>query len=217
LTISTYKQLSGWEKAEIGFFVALGFFFITIGYIGNDLEAQQWGVILVLIGFVFFLGYREFSRPIIHLPNQQLEAYSHVIKLLCSAEQYLKLIDLYPGELALKAISAVPKGLPIKWLTMRLYDKEKQAVFEALALRLIRARPEIEIRYAPIGKLHDRYILTDPFGWALGQSIKDIGNKLGSIHPLTVQGTLDIVKVFDDVWEESDSIDEDISSRELTT
>ncbi len=173
------------------------------------MELQQWGFIFVLIGFVFILSYREFARSKIILPNQQLEAYADIVRLISNAERYIKVIDLYPGELSVKAISTAPEGIDVKWLTMKLYDKQKQAEFQAIALRLIRTRKEIEIRYAPKGKLHDRYILTEPYGWALGQSIKDIGNKLGSIHQLLEQDKSEIVEVFDSVWEESVSIDKE--------
>lgn len=204
--ITEVTQLSTGEKVEIYSFLGLGVAFVGIGYWISDQDLQQWGVMLMMLGFIFLLSYREYIRSKILLPGQVLEAYSHVIRLIRSAKGFLRIIDLYPGETTIKAISTAPEGIPVKWLTMNQMNKKDLIEFEAIASRLVQLRPEIEIRYAPKGALHDRFLLTEPHGWTLGQSIKDIGKKLGAVNPLSKDDTDEAVVVFDEIWEKSTPI-----------
>jgi hypothetical protein len=76
--------------------------------------------------------------------------------------------------------------------------------FEVLVKKLMYERPEIEVRSAPPSMLHDRFILSKDGSWSLGQSIKDIGNKLSLISPLLKADAMELEKQFDRLWDMSE-------------
>lgn len=196
-------NLSLGERIEVFSFVGLGMILIVIGYLIADQDVQQWGVLLMMLGLVFLLSYREFIGSRVLIPGQMLEAYEQVVKLISAASNFLYIVDLYPSETTINAIICAPDNIPVKFLTGRYKDEKQAAQFEAVAIRTMQLYPNIQIRYAPKDLFHDRFLFTEPHGWALGQSIKDIGNKLGTINALTIEATKQAVQVFEDGWNRS--------------
>jgi hypothetical protein len=176
-------------------------FFLILGFIQNESELQQWALILALVAFVFLLAERDARRGSILGPNQESEALRRIIRIISNSREYLKVQDAHPGERTLVALNMTPTGIPIQFLTSKHMSKENVRKFEKAARELMKTRPELEIRYAPPGSFHGRYLLTRPFGWNIDYSIKNAGEKDTHFSDLGVKDTKERVKKFDAIWE----------------
>jgi len=116
-------------------------------------------------------------------PDQQFEGFEKVLEIMSTTFGNVIVVDSYPGDDTLVAIGRCPAGQPVQFLTRPPQKESERAGFEALARRLMSDRHEIQIRYAPEGVLHDRFISSQNGTWLLGQSIKDVGKKLSTINP----------------------------------
>lgn len=139
-------------------------------------------------------------------PKTEFRAFYHVIKLVESASVRLDVIDQYPDELTLLALSCAQDYISIRFLTRPPRRKRKQVLFESYGRKLMKDKFGTEIRYVHSGTVHDRFIITERDSWALGHSIKDIGNKLSSISQKTKQETLQLQSIFDALWSNSTPI-----------
>lgn len=116
------------------------------------------------------------------------------------------MIDIHPGLDTLTALSAAPEDIPVRFLTLpRNLWKGKEA-FLAAAKRLLNERSNLDIRIADKSVFHDRWILTDPTGFHLTQSIQHIGNKIGSIIQMSIEETEERMQDFDAYWETSEPL-----------
>lgn len=137
-------------------------------------------------------------------PDQEFEAYQKVLDILRSASGYLRIIDPYASEVALNAINHSPKGVSVQFLTYP--PSNDRAGFEISAKKLMKDRPEIEIRYVSTWSLHDRFILSKDSFWHLGHSIKDIGNKLSAISLMSPDEGNEALQRFEKLWNQSKRI-----------
>jgi hypothetical protein len=96
--------------------------------------------------------------------NQILEALSGNV-LLC---------DPYIDDKTILALTAVPKGSPVKLLTLNISDPPQ---FRRNLHAYRREYGNLEIRVSNTKDLHDRYIIDDASMWLLGQSLNGIGKK----------------------------------------
>ena len=124
------------------------------------------------------------TQGLILPPRNEFMAFYEIINIIKKSQGFLEVIDTYPSDTTLAALNNVPPTLPTRLLTYPPRDSREQLTFEQLAKKLMKDRPEIEIRYAPAKTLHDRYVLSDRESFLLGHSISDIGNKLSSIVKL---------------------------------
>jgi len=116
--------------------------------------------------------------------NQILEALSGDV-LLC---------DPYIDDKTLLTLTAVPKGSPIKLLTLNISDPPQ---FRCNLHAYQREYGNLESRVSHTKDLHDRYIIDDASMWLLGQSLNGIGKKQtflvlvgADIHQLVSDGFL---------------------------
>lgn len=165
-----------------------------------------WGVITVIIAFMFVLADKMKGPTERFGPNERFKAYSALVGRIKSSESYLKVIDIHPGIDTLTALAAAPVDLPVRFLTLTINLRNENDVFMAAAKRLLGERTGFEIRIADKSVFHDRWILTEPHGYHLTQSIKDLGNKIGAIIEMSVEETQECVKDFDDYWTRSEPL-----------
>ncbi|MFX1484472.1 MAG: hypothetical protein ACFFCP_14935 [Promethearchaeota archaeon] len=192
--------------------VILGSILLLFGYIGNSEDMKQWGVIGVLTGFVLVLAGREITRGKILGPNEEEEAFEIQTKIFQNAMGFVKVVDTFPGPNSLKALSETPKGTPIQFLALDQMSRKNVKEFERLANELCLEREEVEVRYMPKDSFHDRFILTKPFGWHLGSSMKDLGRKITRIGPMGVEETEKVIIQFDYFWPLSRPLEDSESS-----
>lgn len=196
-----------WRNFEIASGVITTFlclmFWIQGFFTGNE-EAQQWSLILALTAYVLILGEREFRRGKIIGPKQEGDARELMIRIISRAQDFLKIMDNYPGEETLRVISIAPEEVPVKLLTSNVIGENNPLAlirFESLAFEMMSARPELEIRYAPKGTFHGRYLLTKPFGWNIDYSLKDAGKKDTRFSDMSREETKEQIDRFDEYWE----------------
>lgn len=137
-------------------------------------------------------------------PGEEFKAYAKVLEIISSAAGYLKVVDPYPNVTTFVALARAPEGLSVRFLTVRPRRQNRLSEFEVLVKKLMCEKPEIEVRSAPPSMLHDRFILSKDGSWSLGQSIKDIGNKLSLISPLLKADAMELEKQFDTLWDMSE-------------
>lgn len=159
-----------------------------------------WGVMLVFLEGFYRIVERMKGPSIIIRPGKQFKAFAAVIEIISKAEEYLYVIDLYPGVWTLYALDAAPERVEAKLLTTRFRNDELEKV-DVLAKRLTIEKPSIRIRSLMTGELHDRYILTKPKGFHIGHSIKNLGNKMSSIDPLSAVETEEFREMFNKMWD----------------
>lgn len=144
-------------------------------------------------------------------PGEKFEGFAAITEIIGNAETHLKIIDPYPGLNTLLAINTAPRGIKIRFLTTPyISDRDELEKVKIQAKMLMAEKPLLEIRSDvskrnPKPSIHDRFILTRPHGWKIGCSIRDIGNKLTSIDPMSINETEEIEKTFDELWEKSHS------------
>lgn len=157
----------------------------------------------MLTAALLLLVEREITRGLILGPNQAAEGILHLSSLFSSARDFLKVIDPYPGRMTVTVLEAAPSGIPIQLLTLNRLKRSDLAHFEDAAGQLIARRPEVEVRYVQSETVHDRFVLTRPFGWALGQSIKDFGTKISRLSAMSVEETQRMVTEFEALWKDA--------------
>ena len=139
-------------------------------------------------------------------PKSEFTAFYQIIGIIETANKTLDIIDQYAGKLTLLSISRAKPHVITRFLTRPPQRKKDVPLFESLCKKLMSDRLEIEIRYVTPGIVHDRFLLVDSVSWALGHSIKDIGNKLSSITQKTGKETTHLKQVFSTLWANSVSI-----------
>ncbi|MGV9169387.1 MAG: hypothetical protein ACOC38_05525 [Promethearchaeia archaeon] len=139
-------------------------------------------------------------------PGEQFKAYRRILEIASKAKGYLFIVDPYPGQETLVVLEKSPLDQPARLLTFPLRNKSKRAEFETLAKKLTRDRPKTEVRYAPRGMLHDRFIITENQIWHVGHSIKDIGNKLSAITPMRENKGREAKRESEKIWKKSSPI-----------
>ena len=140
--------------------------------------------------------------------GQQFEGFEKVLEIMSSAIGNVIVVDPYPGDDTLAAIGRCPAGVPVQFLTCPPLKESERAGFEALARRLMSDRHEIQIRYAPEGVLHDRFISSQNGTWLLGHSIKDVGKKLSTINPASKETAETLREKALALWKESKSLEQ---------
>lgn len=198
-----------WRITIFGF-LGIGIVLLAAGYLPFLSEDSQflriWGILSVLTAAVLLIAIRVEMRAKIIGPNESTEGTSVLLKVMKNARKLLYVIDPYPSEKLMRIISAAPKGITIRLLTTNLgYNKDVIRAFEAMVHNFKEGSPEFEVRYAPKGLLHDRFILTLPVGYHLGQSIKDFGNKHSRISELSMKETEGQITQFHEFWTQSKS------------
>jgi hypothetical protein len=146
----------------------------------------------------------KMPKGMVTKPGEEFKAYAKVLEIISDAAGYLKVVDPYPNVTTLVALARAPEGLSVRFLTVRPRRQNRLSEFEVLVKKLMYERPEIEVRSAPPSMLHDRFILSKDGSWSLGQSIKDIGNKLSLISPLLKADATELEKQFDRLWDMSE-------------
>jgi len=141
-------------------------------------------------------------------PGQQFEGFEKVLDIMSSTIGNVIVVDPYPGDDTLVAIRRCPAGQPVQFLTCPPLKDSERLGFEALARRLMSDRHEIQIRYAPEGVLHDRFISSQNGTWLLGHSIKDVGKKLSTISPASKETAEALRKKAIALWKESKSLEQ---------
>lgn len=99
---------------------------------------------------------------------QQLDA------ILGGVNGELSICDPYVDDKTLVALTAVPKAVPIKLLTLNISDPQQ---FRRRLQAYDREYGNLEIRGSPTPDLHDRYMIDSSRMWLLGQSLNGIGKK----------------------------------------
>jgi len=139
-------------------------------------------------------------------PGEQFKAYSRLLEIASSAKEFLIIVDPYPSHQTLIILEKSPRNQSAKLLTNPPSDETKRLEFETLVKKLIKDRPEIEIRYAPKFVLHDRFILTKTEVWHIGHSLKDIGNKLSVISAIDTSEVIKIRNEIESLWNQATPI-----------
>lgn len=109
---------------------------------------------------------------------------------------YDKIVDPYISVDTIAVLSAIPKEITILVLTENVEDLEQ--------VRNKAASIGRKIQIKRTSKLHDRFILTQGSGWAVGHSLKDFGKRMSYITRMTSSTDAEIE--FDTRWVESVSL-----------
>jgi hypothetical protein len=142
------------------------------------------------------------SKPtgLVVKPGEQFKAYNRILEITSRAVGHLIIVDPYPSRETLIVVENSPRNQPVMLLTNPPQRNKERAEFEVLAKKLMKDRPKVNVRYAPRGTLHDRFILTETEAWLVGHSIKDIGNKLSMITPIGPDEAERIRKEIEALW-----------------
>ena len=185
-------------------FVIVGALFVILNLAIQEPLLGVYGSIFLVVGALFLIVRKMKGPNLMFGPDERLRAYSIVVDIIKESKSYLKVIDLYPSEDTLHALSCSPEGIPVQYLTLTInMSRAERNTFKATAKRLIMDKPNIEIRIADKSAFHDRWILTEPHGWHLTHSIKDIGNKIGHFIEMSIDETYECGGVFDMYWSSS--------------
>lgn len=136
-------------------------------------------------------------------PDAQFNAYNEILLIARQAKGYLVVVDPYPSRETLFVLQECPLGLSVKLLTNPPPGNDNRTEFEILANKLMKDRPSIKIRYAPSRTLHDRFMFTETAAWHIGHSIKDIGNKLSAITPMSPKAKKKLEDEFNLLWKQA--------------
>lgn len=139
-------------------------------------------------------------------PGSPYTGFRKIEGLLNEASGYIKIIDPYVDEETLDILLSTPKSIPILLLAAYTGGKKKGKRFIRLCQRFKAEKPNFEIRKCGPKVIHDRFILTQRKGWNVGTSLKDIGKRLSSITRLSDTLRTKAEKVFDDLWNHSESL-----------
>jgi hypothetical protein len=194
------------EIIFVGFSTIVGILLVAFGYLTVNEDMKQWGVILAIGGVLILLAEREVRSSRILGPNQTSEAQQTMKRIVQSALGFLFIIDPYPGKGLIEPLEEAPRNLRIRVLTMNLVSNRNINDFETSLIEVMRTHSDVKARYAPKGNLHDRFILTRPYGWSLGQSIKDLGKKISRVSSLSVEETETLLEKFETIWAESEPL-----------
>lgn len=198
------------KDKSAGVFLILAIILVILNLAIQDPFLGIYGSIFLLAGILLIVIDKMKGPNLMFGPNERLKAYTLVMKLIRNSQSYLKVIDLHPSEDTLHALGCSPMSISVQFLTLVInMSKTKKNAFKASAKRLMLDKPNIEIRIAEKSVFHDRWLLTEPHGWHLTQSIKDIGNKIGHFIEMSVEETSECASVFDKYWVDSQQLHQD--------
>ena len=111
----------------------------------------------------------------------------------------LKICDPYCGVRLLDVLSEIKGKCKVFLLTQTIVEKRK---FQRELKDFMKEHPEIEIEVRIFNerKLHDRYIISDGNCWAIGSSLKDLGNKDTIITKLGNEVKYALEEIFEKRW-----------------
>lgn len=148
----------------------------------------------------------EKEKEILLPPGSAYTGFRRLEGLLEEAEGYTKIVDPYVDEGTLDLLLSVPKNTSILLLTAFMGGKKKEKRFIKLCQKFKSERPNFEIRKCDPKAIHDRFMLTRRKGWSVCTSLKDIGKKLSAISKLSDNLRAQAEKVFNDLWNKSESL-----------
>lgn len=148
----------------------------------------------------------EVEEEILLPPGSPYTGFRKIEGLLNEASGYIKIIDPYVDEETLDLFLNAPINIPILLLTAFTGGKKKGKRFIKLCQKFKAEKPNFEIRKCDPNVIHDRFILTLQKGWSVGTSLKDIGKRLSAITKLSDSLRTDAEKVFDELWNKSESL-----------
>ena len=182
---------------------------IILNYVLQEPLLGVYSSVFLLMGALFLVMRKMKGPNLMFGPNERLRAYTLVMEIAQKSQSYLKVIDLHPSEDMLHVLACSSENVPVQFLTLVInMSGLERDTFKASAKRLMLDRPNIEIRIADKSVFHDRWILTEPHGYHLTQSIKDIGNKIGHFIEMSIEETSECVKVFDKFFVDSKPLEQ---------
>ncbi len=190
-----------------GTFLILGIILAILNFVFQEPLLGVYGSIFTLAGMLILIVIKMKGPNIRFGPNERMKAYTLVTELIRKSQSYLKVIDLHPSEDTLHALDCASRNVSVQFLTLVInMSREERNAFKASAKRLMLDKPNIEIRIADKSAFHDRWLLTEPHGWHLTQSIKDIGNKIGHFIEMSAEETSECASVFEEYWADAQNL-----------
>jgi hypothetical protein len=107
-------------------------------------------------------------------PETAFTALQQVDQLLANRKGDVRMCDPYIDDKTLVALASIPRGSPIKLLTLNISDA---AQFRRKLQAYDREYGNLEIRTSSTPDLHDRYLIDADQMWLMGQSLNGIGKK----------------------------------------
>jgi hypothetical protein len=124
-------------------------------------------------------------------------------RLLADLRGDVRVCDPYYGVRSLETLELFPTTSAVQLLTSR--TTESQAKLAGPLKDFRKERPSVEIRLAPPGDVHDRYVLTDRRILIVGHGLKDVGTKesfVVALDRVLAPDLLDSVRrSFDEKWQ----------------
>jgi hypothetical protein len=114
--------------------------------------------------------------------------------------EYVKICDPYINEQTFDILRDVPIDIPILILYEKAGGSANDDTVQSCLQEQADAGRTIRIKRRK-GRLHSRYILTSGCGWAIGHSLKDVGDKDTTIDKM--KSCRDVEEEFDRHWAES--------------
>lgn len=111
--------------------------------------------------------------------------------------------DPHIGVRLLDILHKLEGSVAILIMTINIHGKSK---FLRELKEFKREHPQTQVRVAPAGELHDRYIISDSSMWLVGHSLKDLGLKETFVIELGegIRSSMEVV--FEERWKASSAI-----------
>lgn len=120
-------------------------------------------------------------------------------KILSEMKNKVWICDTHIGIRLLDILHTLDPGIDIRMMAIQVHSKD---IFKRSLADFRTEHPSTEVREAPPGEVHDRYVISDSGMWLVGHSLKDLGSKESFI-----------VRVGDDLRNSMESIFEERWSR----
>ncbi len=105
--------------------------------------------------------------------------------------------DPYIGVRLLDILHALDASIEIRIMTIQV---QNGSAFRRMLIDFEKEHTNTEVRIAPSGELHDRYILSDNGMWLVGHSLKDLGSKESFVVKLDEDIRKSMELVFANRW-----------------
>jgi hypothetical protein len=122
--------------------------------------------------------------------------------ILSTMENRVWICDPYIDARLLDILHNIDVSIEIRIMTIRVH---KEDVFKRTLADFKKEHTNTEVRIAPPGELHDRYILSDSGMWLVGHSLKDLGTKESFIVKLDEDIKKSMESVFTNRWSVSNN------------
>lgn len=130
-------------------------------------------------------------------PERALQGVRTVHTVFGALKGTTRLCDPYFDQVSIEHLSAIPKSVEVRVLTVNI--KDPNTVRRLLSAARTEGR-SIEVRVLPSGTLHDRYLIDDSQFLILGTSLNGLGKKQSILVSAGGDFRAAMLTTFDNLW-----------------